>query len=444
MQSLSAEKERTVLCAALPFFAELYFCFSGGKLMLQNIDFQEAARLLAEQVQPVSTENVPLTQTLGRILGETVTAKSDVPPFDRSPFDGYAFRAEDTQNASKENPVSLRILEEIPAGSVGTKRIVRGTAAKILTGAPIPRGADAVCKFEDTVFTKETVTLSRSYKAGGNIVRRGEDLTAGDILAQKGTVIDPALCGTLATQNVAEPQVYRKPLAGIITTGSELCQVGETLTGGKIVNSNRYTFQAALEREGCKTEFFGCPVDTLEEIAETFRMAGTVCDLIVTTGGVSVGDYDLTPAALEAAGGEILIQNISLKPGGKCCFGKLGKALVCCLSGNPASSMTAFYAVVLPAVRKLCGKQDWALPRISVTLTEDFPKKSPKPRLLRGILTLDHGTVGMKITGEQGNGILHTMIGCNVLALVPAGSGPLPKGTVLEALWIHENSGGSL
>ena len=219
--------------------------------MQMNLEFQEAARLLAQQVTPVNLEYVPLTASLGRILGETVRAGSDVPPFDRSPFDGYAFRSEDSQTASPEHPVTLRILEEIPAGSVGKRRVVRGTAAKILTGAPIPVGADCVCKFEDTTFTDTSVTITRSYRSGGNIVLRGEDLTAGDIVARQGMVIDSALMGTLATQNVAEPKVYRRPLAGVITTGSELCAVGEALTGGKIVNSNRYTFQGVLQDAGC-------------------------------------------------------------------------------------------------------------------------------------------------------------------------------------------------
>lgn len=404
--------------------------------MLQNIDFREAAKILLDAVAPVSVEALPLTETMGRILGETVTARSDVPPFDRSPFDGYAFRAEDTAKASKDTPVTLRILEEIPAGTVGKKRVVRGAASKILTGAPIPMGADCVCKFEDTEFTAESVTLFKPYKPGSNICLRGEDLTAGDCLAAKGTVIDAALMGTLATQNVAAPQVYRRPKAGIITTGSELCAVGDALTGGKIVNSNYYTFHGALSQAGCVPYFYGAPGDSLEEIAESFQNAAESCDLIITTGGVSVGDYDLTPGALLQAGGEILIQNINLKPGGKCCFGKIGDTLVCCLSGNPASSMTAFYAAVLPGVRKLCGRKDYELQEITVTLLDDFPKKSPKPRLLRGCLDISGGTLGMHIQGEQGNGILHTMIGVDLLALVPAGSGPQKKGTKLTAWYL--------
>lgn len=412
--------------------------------MLHELDFKEAARLLCEHVIPVSTEPVPLTESLGRILAASVTAQSDVPPFDRSPFDGYAFRAEDTENATPEQPVTLRILEEIPAGSVGTRRIVRGTAAKILTGAPIPLGATTVCKFEDTVFTPDTVTLNRKYIAGKNICLRGEDLSAGDMLAARGTEIDAALMGTLATQNVAFPLCFRRPKAGIITTGSELCAVGQPLTGGKIVNSNYYTFHGALQKTGCIPTFYGAPADDVDAIARCLREASEESDLIITTGGVSVGDYDLTPAALTAAGGEIILQNVNLKPGGKCCFGTLGKCLVCCLSGNPASSLTTFYAVVLPALYKLSGRQSYLPEEIQVTLLEDFPKKSPKPRLLRGTLALKDGSAGMHITGEQGNGILHTMIGCDLLALVPAGSGPLKAGTTLWGYSLTHWNGGTL
>lgn len=400
--------------------------------MSKPMEFREAMELLCTAVSPVEEERVPLMTSAGRILAETVRAESDVPPFDRSPFDGYAFRGEDTE----QFPVTLRILEEIPAGSVGTKTVVEGTAAKILTGAPIPMGANTVCKFEDTDFTDTTVTLKKYYKPGSNIVLRGEDLTAGDTMAERGERIDAALCGTLATQNIAEPSVFRKLRVGIITTGSELVSVGTPLTGGKIVNSNLYTFSALLQEMGCEVVYEASPSDTLEEIRDAFSSGAEACDLLISTGGVSVGDYDLTPDALAAAGGEILVRNVDLKPGGKCCFGKIGDTLVCCLSGNPASSMTTFYAVAMPAIRKMQGYKEYQPHKVTVLLAEDFPKKSPKPRLLRGVLELREGKSYMRITGEQGNGILHTMIGCNLLALVPAGSGPQKAGTALEGIYL--------
>ena len=406
--------------------------------MEQNLELRAAAERIAAQVRPVGTERVPLARTLGRILAEDVRAVGDVPPFDRSPFDGYAFRSADSSSAAREKPVTLYVIEEIPAGHEGKKTVLPGTAAKILTGAPIPHGADCVCKFEDTDFTAETVTVYKPYGPGANIIPRGEDLKTGDLAAERGTVVDCALMGALATQNQPRPLVYRRPVAGILTTGTELAEPGEPLTGGKIVNSTRNTFEGALGAAGCIPKFLGCPGDSVGEIAEKLQTAARDCDLIVTTGGVSVGDYDLTPAALEAAGGTIFLQNMRLKPGGKCSFGMIENTLVCCLSGNPASSLTAFYGAVLPAVRRLRGQKNWAHQWVQVTLLEDFPKRSPKPRLLRGRLDFSGGILGMRIAGEQGNGILHTMVGCNVLALVPPGSGPQPRGTVLEAILMEQ------
>jgi molybdopterin molybdotransferase len=401
--------------------------------MLNNCEFITARDCLLDLVEPVGTEPVSVSSCVGRVLAAQVTAAADVPPFDRSPYDGYVFRAADTAAASKDSPVTLRILEEVAAGSVASQPVTAGTAVKILTGAPIPPGADAVCQFEKTEFTAQTVTLFSAFRAGDNIVRRGEDVAAGQVLAEAGTVIDGPLAGTLAAQGITAPTVYRRPVAGILTTGSELVEAGEALTPGKIVNSNRYTFEAELARHGLEPRYFGTPGDRLEDITAAMEAALAESDLVVVTGGVSVGDYDLTPAALEAIGAEIVVKNVDLKPGGKCCYGLRDGKLLCCLSGNPASSLTNFKAVALPAVRKLCGLAAPRLPEIPVTLTEPFRKKSPRTRLLRGKLDLSGGTTAMSITGEQGNSILHTMIGCDLLAMVPAGSGPLPEGTQLTA-----------
>ncbi len=401
--------------------------------MLMNCKFTEARDALLELVRPVEAERVSVSACVGRVLAERGVAVADVPPFDRSPYDGYAFRAADTQTASREHPVTLRILEEIAAGGMWTQPVTEGTAVKILTGAPVPEGADAVCQFEKTEFTAETVTLFGAFRPGDNIVRRGEDVQAGQILAEAGTVIDGPLAGTLAAQGITAPLVYRRPRAGLLTTGSELADAGEALTPGKIVNTNRYTFEAELARLGMEPRFFGAPGDDVPSIAAALEAALAESDLVVVTGGVSVGDYDLTPAALEAVGAEIVVKNVALKPGGKCCYAVRDGKLICCLSGNPASSLTNFYAVVLPAVRRMCGLTAAKLPEIPVTLAEPFPKKSPQTRLLRGRLELAHGKTAMSITSEQGNSILHTMIGCNLLAVVPAKSAPLPVGTELTA-----------
>ena len=405
--------------------------------MQTNIEYRTARELLLERVTHVGTERVPLgtERLVGAVLAEDVAAAENVPPFDRSPYDGYAFRAADTAGADRKHPVTLRILEEIPAGSVGTQAVVPGTAAKILTGAPIPPGADAVTKFEETEFTAETVTIFAPFSSGENVVPRGEDVRTGDLLAVKGTVVDPALLGVLAAQHRTEPLVYRTPTVAVITTGSELASPDEPLAGGRIVNTNIFTFRGEAERCGCR-----CVTRTVsddpDEIAQAIREALEAADMVITTGGVSVGDYDYTPDAMERAGVELLVRSLRLKPGGASAYGVKDGKLVCGLSGNPASALINYYAVVLPALRRLRGMADPRLTELTVTLAEDFGKRSPKTRLLRGTLDLADGTAKMHVSHAQGNGVLHSLVGCGLLAEIPAGSGKLPAGTKLAAYLI--------
>ena len=404
--------------------------------MLKTPDFKDVRDLLLSAVEPVSTEQATLSQAAGRLLAQDLIAQANIPPFDRSPYDGYAFRAEDTLAASCENPITLRILEEVAAGAVPTKQVVSGTAVKILTGAPIPQGANAVCKFEDTEFTVEAVTLFKPYHSGDNIVFAGEDVRQGDVLAQAGTVIDAGVAGTLASQGETQPLVFRPLRVGIISTGNEVIEAQEPLCPGKIRNSNRHTLEAALIKAGMMPVYLGLSGDSTEHIAHLIQQGLDLCDAVLLTGGVSVGDYDLTPEAMEMAGVEILFQNVDLKPGMACAYGIKAKKPVCGLSGNPASALTNFYCIAMPALKKMAG---WAEPipqEITVTLKNEFRKKSPGTRVLRGRLDLTDGTAGMIVSKDQGNVVLSSTIGCNVMAIVPPQSGPLAVGTVLKGFMI--------
>ena len=405
--------------------------------METNIDYKDARELLLNYVNPLGAVPLPLEAggLVGSVLAEDVIAAEDVPPFDRSPYDGYAFRAADTAAADRAHPVTLRVLEEIPAGFVGTREVVSGTAAKLLTGAPVPPGADAVVKFEETDCSAETVTVFAPFSAGENIVRRGEDVRAGDVLAERGTVIGPALAGVLAAQHRTRPLVYVRPRVAVISTGSELAGAGEALSPGRIVDTNRYVFRAEAEKLGCPCRTYTAPDDP-EAIARTLREALESSDIVLMTGGVSVGDYDYTPDAMLQAGAALLVRTLRLKPGGACAYAVKDGKLICGLSGNPASALTNYYAVVLPALRKLCGYGQPRLTELTVTLAQEFPKKSPKTRLIRGRLDLSGGTARMRLSQEQGNGVLHSLVGCDLLAEIPAGSGPLPAGTALAACLI--------
>ena len=399
-------------------------------------EYYQAAELLLKLAKPVETERISLAEAADRVLGEPLIAEEDVPPFDRSPYDGYTFRAEDTQRATAENPAVFFITEEIPSGAVPQFPITEGRAAKILTGAPIPEGADAVIMFEETEFTEDTVKIFSPVKNGANIVRRGEDIRRGQILAETGTVIDAGLAGTLASLGKAQVTVYRRPLAGIISTGNEVNEIDKPLPAGGIYNSNRYALDAAMSSAGCDTKYYGIARDSVEEITERITRALEECDAVLLTGGVSVGDYDLTPAAMEQAGAEILVQGVKMKPGMACAYGVKDGKLVLGLSGNPASSITNLYAVALPAFRKLCGKRNPEHQLFDVTLAEGFGKKSKAVRFLRGRLDLTEGTVKMHLPQDQGNVIISSMIGCNIFAIVPAGSGKLKAGTVLKGFMV--------
>ncbi len=400
--------------------------------MLMNPDHITARDMVLAAVRPVDTECIPLPLCGGRVLAQDITAQENIPSFDRSPYDGYALRAADTAGASKDTPLTLHILEEIPAGAVPAKPVTHGTAAKVLTGAPIPDGADAVIMFEKTVFTEEQITLFAPIKAGDNIVRAGEDIRKGTVLARQGDVIDPGLAGTLAAQGISMPLVCKIPKVAVLSTGSELVEADAVAENGKIRNSNRHTLETALRQLGCEPVYLGTAGDSVREISDLLRRGLSECDAVVCTGGVSVGDYDLTPEAMETAGIEILFRGVDMKPGMACAYGSADGKAVCCLSGNPASSLTNFYVVAAPALRKLTGRSVCIPQEISVSLSDSFGKKSPTTRFLRGRLALSDGTARMELPADQGNVVLSSSIGCNMMAVVPAGSGPVSAGTILK------------
>ena len=404
--------------------------------MREYVSCQAARELAANAVTAVGTQRLPLEDCAGRVLAEALIAVADVPPFDRSPYDGYAFRACDSQAAAPDSPVTLRILEEIPAGGVSHMPVTEGTAVKILTGAPIPQGADAVVKWEAAEFTAETVSLYRPARPGDDIVRAGEDVKAGEALAPAGSVIDPGLMGVLAAQNAAMPLVYRVSRVGIISTGSELTEAGQPLTPGKIYDSSRYTLSAALKGLGCAPVWLGTADDDAGAIRALMETGLKDCDALVLTGGVSAGDYDLTPAAMEQAGAEILFRGVDFKPGMACAYAVRDGKLLCGLSGNPAAALTNFYAIAAPALRKLCGRRDFLPDEMTFTLKTPFSRKSPRTRLLRGRLCLSGGRVELELPANQENGSLSSAVGWDAIAVIPAGSGPLEAGTELKGFLI--------
>lgn len=404
--------------------------------MEKNIPWEEARELLIARCGRAASEEVELSAACWRVLAGEVRAAMDLPPFARSPYDGYAFRAADSLGASKDNPVTLRVVETVPAGRMPLQAVGPGQASRIMTGAPIPQGADTVVMSETTEFTGEAVTIFSAAVPGLDVVPAGEDMAAGSLIAGPGDLVDPALAGSLAAQGLTRVRVYRRPRVGVISTGDELVEADQPVTGAAVRNSNRYALEAACVRAGAEPVYLGRARDETGEIAALMTRGLTDCEMIFTSGGVSVGDYDFTPAALDRIGAETLVRGVRMKPGGACAHGVRDGRLIFGLSGNPAAAMINFYALAWPCLRKLCGLNEFRPRLIKVTLADGFFKKSPNTRIISGRLDLSDGTAQLRATAVRGHAVLRTLIGCDVLAVIPAGSPPLPAGTVLDGYLI--------
>ncbi len=401
------------------------------------MDYREAISCLLERVRPLGTEIRDIDEAYGRILSEDLFAEENVPSFDRSPYDGYAFRASDTDNASKDNPVTLKVTDSIRAGTVSQIEVKTGEAVRLMTGSAIPRGADTVCKFEDTVSESETVTVFNSFRSGDNVISAGEDISRGTLVTKKGFPVDPGTLGVLSSLGIYSVPLYKKPLAGIITTGDEVADREEELSYGKIRDTNRYSIAAALRRIGIDTVFLGTAGDSIPDITELIRKGEASCDLLISTGGVSVGDYDLIPEALERTGYGIFLKGISMKPGMACAFGEKKDFLFLGLSGNPASSVTTLQCICYPALKKMAGRIKYEHEMVKFRAEEDFPKKGGKyTRFLRGRSLIHDGILYLDIPGSQGNSILSSTVSINAYGIVPALSRPVKQGDVIEGFFV--------
>ena len=400
---------------------------------INKINLEEALRVLAELDVSLTTEFVPLFQAQGRVLARDVAAVTDVPPFDRSPYDGYAFRGEDTEAASREAPAVLRVVEELPAGTAPSVKITAGTAAKILTGAPVPEGADAIIKYELTEFDDEFVKIFEPVKPDTDIARAGEDVRRGRVLARRGDTVSPALAGTLAGQGIAGIEVFRRPKIAVMSTGSELLEPGQPPQPAKIYNSNVYTIGAYLQSMGAQCVPFGSVPDEPELIARRIDEALEDCDMVITTGGASVGDYDFAVSSAQLVGARVLFWKVAIKPGGSMVASTREGKLIAGLSGSPGAAAVALLRVVSPYIKRLCGHSDAEPESMCLLLGEDFPKESPQRRIVRGRLEVRDGAALFFPMDGQGNGITSSLIGCDLLGEIPAGSPPLRAGEKITA-----------
>ncbi len=413
-----------------------------------SVDYTEALEKLTEHATVAGTEEIPLEEVYGRVLAHDVIAGENVPAFARSPYDGYAFRAEDTSYATPEKGIVLKVIDNIQAGQASGCRVTEGTAVRLMTGAPVPDGADAVCKYEDTDYTSDTVTVKNRFGHGDNVIMPGEDIRKGSLLAHSGTVADAGLMGTMASLGMERVRVYKRPVAGIISTGNEIVEIPNgsgpgceaSLPFGKIWNSNRYTIEAALKSIGFDTMYLGHAGDDIKEISRLINEGFAKCDAIISTGGVSAGDYDLVPDAMKECGYDIMIRGVRMKPGMACAYGVKDNKLYLGLSGNPASSLTNLQCVCYPALKKITGTSAYRHEMIRMKLKNDCRKGSMAIRFIRGRLVIENGEAFLDAGNEQGNIVISSSIGCNAYGMIKGidasyKAGDAVDGFITAALW---------
>ena len=399
------------------------------------MEFREALELLINKVKLVGSESARLDLALNRVLSEDLIATKNVPSFNRSPLDGYCFNFEDTIGVSENNPKYFEIIEEVPCGKVATKKLGKNQTIKILTGAKMPEGANSVIRYEDIEVKDGKLVLKFELKENQNVILIGEDVKEGMTLAKKGQVVDMGVVGIAASLGIIELKVYNKIKIGFISTGSELLEIDEKFQDGKIYNSNRYIFDAILKKYNIESKYYGIVYDDIEMLKKVFDDATSECDIVISTGGVSVGDYDLVDKALIGIGFDIFVKGIDMKPGMACCFAKKEDKIVLGLSGNPMSSVTTFYAVVLPAIRKMMGYTNFENEYFKVKLKNTFNKKVGKLRFLRAKVEVEDGKLVANLNLDQGNIVIKSLIDCNAMVRVENGA-EVKEGESFDCMYI--------
>ena len=400
--------------------------------MLINISIEKAEKILADQNIEPKTVDVPILDSLDHILAEDIKSDINMPPFDRSSLDGYALRTKDTADASAENPVTLETIDNIRAGYVSKKTVGKGQAVRIMTGAKIPKGADAIIKYEDTVFTDKSVKIFGYVKPNSGIAGAGEDIAMGDTLLGRGKTINPADIGILAILGKEKVKVYRRPKVAVISTGDELININEALKEGKIRNSNAYTIGAQVKKIGSEIKIFGICGDNVLSIKKELDSALQWGDIVITTGGVSLGDADVVKEAFEEVGGKVLFWKVNMKPGSPIAVARYKDKLLFGLSGNPAAAYVTFEKFVRPTILRLSGETEYELTKIKSTLRDEFIKVSGRDRVVRAKTYYKNGGFFTELPNKHSSGILSGLSETNSLFCVPAGTGPYKKGDRIE------------
>jgi molybdopterin molybdotransferase len=379
-----------------------------------------------------NSETVDIFNVSGRTLFNNLISGINVPQRDNSAMDGYAVISSEISGASSDNPVILSVTSEVQAGGDYSGSPVKtGEAVRIMTGAPVPQGADAVIPFEDTEESEGKVKIFKKLEKHENIRFTGEDIKKGDLVLKKGTRIDSAEAGLIASMNIGNIEVFQRPEVAIISTGDEIVELGSRNLSGKIVNSNAYTLYCEIKKYGGTPAYLGIVKDNIIETADKLEEA-MKSDIIITSGGVSMGKYDFIPEVMKNLGVDIKIQKVLMKPGKPVVFGHIGKKLFFGLPGNPVSVMVSFMQFVRPALLKMSGVEKIEKPVMKAKLLENIKKKTGRKYFIRGKYSIVKNEIHVKQTGAQGSGILTSMSEANCLIILPEDAGNVMPGEMVD------------
>jgi molybdopterin molybdotransferase len=407
----------------------------------------EALRRLLDRFVPVSTEFLSISDALGRILAQDIVSEADLPYFTNSSMDGFAVKAVDVASASPATPVILKIIEDISAGSYPIHSLNSNEAARIMTGAPLPEGADAVVPVEYTNLKMErTGLVSQKFmdlivykpvKEGDFIRQKGDDFRKGKIILKQGLRLRPQELGLLAMLGIIQIPVFKRPKIATFSTGDELLPLAESLTPGKIHDSNSYTLSAQIQRDGGETIYLGIVPDQVKAVQDSLQTAiEAKVDLILSSAGVSVGAFDFVRLVIEM-NGKLDFWRVNMRPGKPITFGEYGNIPFIGLPGNPVSAFVGYEVFVRPAVMKLSGLLNFQRFRIKVKLKEDL-ESDGRESYLRAIIEEVDGEWIATLTGHQGSGNLVSLAQANALLIIPSGVKSLPSSTEVDAWLISE------
>lgn len=381
------------------------------------ISVEEAQKIILAEIRRIGTERVSLPHALGRVLSEDLVSSLDHPPWDTSAMDGYAVRWNDTAGASRTTPRTLTIIEEIPAGTLPRKQVHPGEASKIMTGAPVPEGAEAIVKVEETERHGDQVRIFEASDNGDFIRKKGEAIRTGDLILKKGIRIRPVDIAMMASIGRSVVPVYQQPRVAILSTGDELAELDEPRGPNKILNSNGYGL-AAQVTEACGVPIvLGIAKDTPSDLSAKLRQ-GLHADFIVASGGVSMGDYDFVQEVLMELGAEMKFWKVAMKPGQPLAFGVIAGKPAFGLPGNPVSAMVSFEQFVRPALLMAAGRTELFRPIIHATLEEEVRKHPGRRHFIRAVVSVQNGEYRVRTTGNQDSHILFSLVKANALMIL--------------------------